>query len=95
MDLWCIFNDFSEENDINMRVFVCFCELQEVGYQHGKTVFDVWSRSGVVEKMLRDRHQEEFYNTQCKNNVRMEKKHERIYDKKVIKQSSEQSNNRI
>lgn len=43
--------------------------MQEVGYQHGKTVFDVWSRSGVVEKMLKDRHQEEFRNTQGKNNV--------------------------
>lgn len=38
-----------------------------MGYQHGKTVFDVWSRSGVVEKMLKDRHQEEFHNTQNKN----------------------------
>ncbi len=47
------------------------CVMQEVGYQHGKTVFDVWSRSGVVEKMLKDRHQEEFHNTQSKNNVRM------------------------
>uniref|UniRef100_A0A3P8WSZ4 lysophospholipase n=1 Tax=Cynoglossus semilaevis TaxID=244447 RepID=A0A3P8WSZ4_CYNSE len=46
-----------------------FDEIAEVGYQHGKTVFDVWGRSGVVEKMLKDRHQEEFYNTQCKNNV--------------------------
>ncbi|XP_040013278.1 patatin-like phospholipase domain-containing protein 7a isoform X1 [Xiphias gladius] len=46
-----------------------FDEIAEVGYQHGKTVFDVWSRSGVVEKMLKDRHQEEFYNTQSKNNV--------------------------
>lgn len=36
---------------------------QEVGYQHGKTVFDVWCRSGVVEKMLKDRHQEDFRNT--------------------------------
>lgn len=45
------------------------CVIQEVGYQHGKTVFDVWSRSGVVEKMLKDRHQEEFHNTQGKNNV--------------------------
>ncbi|GAA6073468.1 patatin-like phospholipase domain-containing protein 7a, partial [Tachysurus ichikawai] len=40
----------------------------EVGYQHGKTVFDVWCRSGVVEKMLKDRHQEEFHNTH-KNNM--------------------------
>ncbi|KAF7658943.1 hypothetical protein LDENG_00005450 [Lucifuga dentata] len=46
-----------------------FDEIAEVGYQHGKTVFDVWIRSGVVEKMLKDRHQEEFHNTQCKNNV--------------------------
>lgn len=43
--------------------------LQEVGYQHGKTVFDVWTRSGVVEKMLKDRHQEEFHNTQTRSNV--------------------------
>uniref|UniRef100_A0A7N6AFM1 lysophospholipase n=1 Tax=Anabas testudineus TaxID=64144 RepID=A0A7N6AFM1_ANATE len=47
-----------------------FDEIAEVGYQHGKTVFDVWSRSGVVENMLKDKHQE-FHNTQSKNNVRM------------------------
>uniref|UniRef100_A0A8C7UCF1 lysophospholipase n=1 Tax=Oncorhynchus mykiss TaxID=8022 RepID=A0A8C7UCF1_ONCMY len=29
-----------------------FDEIAEVGYQHGKTVFDVWSRSGVVEKIV-------------------------------------------
>ncbi|XP_056288493.1 patatin-like phospholipase domain-containing protein 7a isoform X2 [Pseudoliparis swirei] len=46
-----------------------FDEIAEVGYQHGKTVFDVWTRSGVVDKMLKDRHQEEFHNTQRKNNV--------------------------
>lgn len=46
-----------------------FDEIAEVGYQHGKTVFDVWCRSGVVEKMMKDRHQEEFHNTQSKNNV--------------------------
>lgn len=27
---------------------------QEVGYQHGRTVFDIWVRSGVLEKMLQD-----------------------------------------
>uniref|UniRef100_A0AAX7TPM5 lysophospholipase n=1 Tax=Astatotilapia calliptera TaxID=8154 RepID=A0AAX7TPM5_ASTCA len=48
-----------------------FDEIAEVGYQHGKTVFDVWRRSGVVEKMLKDRHQEEFHNTQSRSNVRM------------------------
>ncbi|XP_072227349.1 patatin-like phospholipase domain-containing protein 7 isoform X2 [Leuresthes tenuis] len=46
-----------------------FDEIAEVGYQHGKTVFDVWSRSGVIDKMMKDRHQEEFHNTQSKNNV--------------------------
>ncbi|XP_062333944.1 patatin-like phospholipase domain-containing protein 7a isoform X2 [Osmerus eperlanus] len=46
-----------------------FDEIAEVGYQHGKTVFDVWKRSGVVEKMLKDRHQEEFHNTQSNNVV--------------------------
>lgn len=72
-----------------------------MGYQHGKTVFDVWRRSGVVEKMLKDRHQEEFHNTQSKNNVRMEggEKHMgmllRINDKKAIRESSAQSNNRV
>nr|XP_046174153.1 patatin-like phospholipase domain-containing protein 7 isoform X4 [Oncorhynchus gorbuscha] len=45
-----------------------FDEIAEVGYQHGKTVFDVWSRSGVVEKMLKDRRQEEFHNTHSNNN---------------------------
>uniref|UniRef100_A0A671PXW2 lysophospholipase n=1 Tax=Sinocyclocheilus anshuiensis TaxID=1608454 RepID=A0A671PXW2_9TELE len=40
-----------------------------LGYQHGKTVFDVWCRSGVVEKMMKDRHQEEFHKTQSNNLV--------------------------
>uniref|UniRef100_A0A8C2AM38 lysophospholipase n=1 Tax=Cyprinus carpio TaxID=7962 RepID=A0A8C2AM38_CYPCA len=44
-----------------------FDEINEVGYQHGKTVFDVWCRSGVVEKMMKDRHQEEFHKTQSNN----------------------------
>ncbi|XP_025117881.2 patatin-like phospholipase domain-containing protein 7 isoform X1 [Bubalus bubalis] len=30
-------------------------EICEVGYQHGRTVFDIWGRSGVLEKMLQDR----------------------------------------
>ncbi|KFQ90745.1 Patatin-like phospholipase domain-containing protein 7, partial [Nipponia nippon] len=34
-----------------------FDEICEVGYQHGKTVFNVWCRSGVLEKMLRDRQE--------------------------------------
>uniref|UniRef100_A0A3Q3FVE8 lysophospholipase n=1 Tax=Kryptolebias marmoratus TaxID=37003 RepID=A0A3Q3FVE8_KRYMA len=46
-----------------------FDEIAEVGYQHGKTVFDVWGRSGVVDKMLKDRHQEDFHNIQRKSNV--------------------------
>ncbi|KAM7093557.1 patatin-like phospholipase domain-containing protein 7 [Molossus nigricans] len=32
-----------------------FSEICEVGYQHGRTVFDIWKRSGVLEKMLQDR----------------------------------------
>uniref|UniRef100_A0A452RID0 Uncharacterized protein n=1 Tax=Ursus americanus TaxID=9643 RepID=A0A452RID0_URSAM len=32
-----------------------FNEICEVGYQHGRTVFDIWVRSGVLEKMLQDR----------------------------------------
>ncbi|KAM7018909.1 patatin-like phospholipase domain-containing protein 7 isoform 1-T1 [Tautogolabrus adspersus] len=40
-----------------------FDEIAEVGYQHGKTLFDVWQRSTVVDSMLKDRHQEEFHKT--------------------------------
>ncbi|XP_037351260.1 patatin-like phospholipase domain-containing protein 7 [Talpa occidentalis] len=32
-----------------------FDEICEVGYRHGRTVFDIWGRSGVLEKMLQDR----------------------------------------
>ncbi|XP_012992269.2 patatin-like phospholipase domain-containing protein 7 isoform X1 [Esox lucius] len=46
-----------------------FDEIAEVGYQHGKTLFDVWSRSGVVDKMMKDRHQEEFHKTRSGNVV--------------------------
>ncbi|XP_058158775.1 patatin-like phospholipase domain-containing protein 7 isoform X3 [Dasypus novemcinctus] len=35
--------------------FAKFDEICEVGYQHGRTVFDIWGRGGVLEKMLRDR----------------------------------------
>ncbi|XP_041262387.1 patatin-like phospholipase domain-containing protein 7 isoform X2 [Onychostruthus taczanowskii] len=34
-----------------------FDEICEVGYQHGKTVFNVWCRSGVLDKMLKDRQE--------------------------------------
>ncbi|XP_035021110.1 patatin-like phospholipase domain-containing protein 7 isoform X2 [Hippoglossus stenolepis] len=40
-----------------------FDEIAEVGYQHGKTLFDVWQRSGVVDSMLKDRHLEDFHKT--------------------------------
>uniref|UniRef100_A0A672R2U2 Patatin-like phospholipase domain containing 7b n=1 Tax=Sinocyclocheilus grahami TaxID=75366 RepID=A0A672R2U2_SINGR len=39
----------------------------DVGYQHGKTVFDVWCRSGVRETMLKDQHQEEFHKSRSTN----------------------------
>ncbi|XP_072243295.1 patatin-like phospholipase domain-containing protein 7 isoform X1 [Leuresthes tenuis] len=42
-----------------------FDEIAEVGYQHGKTLFDVWHRSGVVDSMMKDRHQEEFHKTKA------------------------------
>uniref|UniRef100_A0A670KFE2 lysophospholipase n=1 Tax=Podarcis muralis TaxID=64176 RepID=A0A670KFE2_PODMU len=34
-----------------------FDEICEVGYQHGRTVFNVWCRSGVLDKMLKDRQE--------------------------------------
>ncbi|KAM6965354.1 patatin-like phospholipase domain-containing protein 7 [Aplochiton taeniatus] len=46
-----------------------FDEIADVGYQHGKTLFDVWQRSGVVDKMLKDRRQEEFHKTNTGNVV--------------------------
>uniref|UniRef100_A0A665UU20 lysophospholipase n=1 Tax=Echeneis naucrates TaxID=173247 RepID=A0A665UU20_ECHNA len=42
-----------------------FDEIAEVGYHHGKTLFDVWQRSRVVDNMLKDRHQEEFHKTKA------------------------------
>ncbi|XP_061529181.1 patatin-like phospholipase domain-containing protein 7 isoform X3 [Phycodurus eques] len=46
-----------------------FDEIAEVGYQHGKTLFDVWRRSSVVDSMLKDRHQEEFHRTKSSHMV--------------------------
>uniref|UniRef100_A0A665X3X3 lysophospholipase n=1 Tax=Echeneis naucrates TaxID=173247 RepID=A0A665X3X3_ECHNA len=57
-----------EDSPCGSIYFLFICHL---GYQHGKTVFDVWSRSGVVEKMLKDRHQEEFHNSESKHNVKL------------------------
>ncbi|XP_051748594.1 patatin-like phospholipase domain-containing protein 7 [Ctenopharyngodon idella] len=44
-----------------------FDEIADVGYLHGKTVFDVWCRSGVRETMLKDQHQEEFHKSRSTN----------------------------
>ncbi|RXN32044.1 patatin-like phospholipase domain-containing 7 [Labeo rohita] len=44
-----------------------FDEIADVGFQHGKTVFDVWCRSGVRETMLKDQHQEEFHKSRSTN----------------------------
>ncbi|TRY81936.1 hypothetical protein DNTS_013393 [Danionella cerebrum] len=44
-----------------------FDEIADVGYQHGKTVFDVWCRSGVRETILKDQHQEEFHKSRSTN----------------------------
>ncbi|XP_031426831.2 LOW QUALITY PROTEIN: patatin-like phospholipase domain-containing protein 7, partial [Clupea harengus] len=44
-----------------------FDEIADVGYQHGKTVFSVWQRSGVVEQILKDWHQEEFHKSKKSN----------------------------
>ncbi|NXX16944.1 PLPL6 esterase, partial [Podargus strigoides] len=35
--------------------------LQDVGYQHGKVVFDGWSRGDIIEKMVKDRRSADFY----------------------------------
>ncbi|XP_067868843.1 patatin-like phospholipase domain-containing protein 7 isoform X2 [Heterodontus francisci] len=32
-----------------------FNEIAEVGYQHGKTLFELWNRSGVIDNILKDR----------------------------------------
>ncbi|NXR89075.1 PLPL6 esterase, partial [Hypocryptadius cinnamomeus] len=34
---------------------------QDVGYQHGKVVFEGWSRGDVIEKMVKDRRSADFY----------------------------------
>ncbi|CAB1320046.1 unnamed protein product, partial [Coregonus sp. 'balchen'] len=76
--LWKRFNPLAEKvqvlnmAEIQTRLAYVCCVRQlelEVGYQHGKTVFDMWSRSGVVDKMMKDRHQEEFHKTKSSNVV--------------------------
>ncbi|XP_059728120.1 patatin-like phospholipase domain-containing protein 6 isoform X3 [Haemorhous mexicanus] len=38
-----------------------FDEIYDVGYQHGKVVFEGWSRGDVIEKMVQDRRSADFY----------------------------------
>ncbi|NXN27941.1 PLPL6 esterase, partial [Nycticryphes semicollaris] len=38
-----------------------FDEIFDVGYQHGKVVFDGWSRGDIIEKMVKDRRSADFY----------------------------------
>ncbi|TRZ07273.1 hypothetical protein HGM15179_019835 [Zosterops borbonicus] len=37
-----------------------FDEIYDVGYQHGKLVFEGWSRGDVIEKMVKDRRSADF-----------------------------------
>uniref|UniRef100_A0A8D2M658 Patatin like phospholipase domain containing 6 n=1 Tax=Zonotrichia albicollis TaxID=44394 RepID=A0A8D2M658_ZONAL len=38
-----------------------FDEIYDVGYQHGKLVFEGWSRGDIIEKMVQDRRSADFY----------------------------------
>uniref|UniRef100_A0A8C3LSY0 Patatin like phospholipase domain containing 6 n=1 Tax=Chrysolophus pictus TaxID=9089 RepID=A0A8C3LSY0_CHRPC len=38
-----------------------FDEIYDVGYQHGKSVFDGWSQGDIIEKMVKDRRSADFY----------------------------------
>ncbi|PKU29956.1 hypothetical protein llap_19740 [Limosa lapponica baueri] len=38
-----------------------FDEIYDVGYQHGKVVFEGWSRGDIIEKMVKDRRSADFY----------------------------------
>ncbi|XP_067320196.1 patatin-like phospholipase domain-containing protein 6 isoform X5 [Anolis sagrei] len=38
-----------------------FDEIYDVGYQHGKVVFGGWCRGDIIEKMVKDRHSADFY----------------------------------
>ncbi|CAM9586959.1 unnamed protein product [Lampetra fluviatilis] len=37
-----------------------FDEIYEMGYQHGKTVFEAWERGDVIENLLKDGQSEDF-----------------------------------
>ncbi|XP_008102001.2 patatin-like phospholipase domain-containing protein 6 isoform X2 [Anolis carolinensis] len=38
-----------------------FDEIYDVGYQHGRVVFGGWCRGDIIEKMVKDRHSADFY----------------------------------
>ncbi|XP_017597811.1 PREDICTED: neuropathy target esterase-like, partial [Corvus brachyrhynchos] len=38
-----------------------FDEIYHVAYQHGKVVFEGWSRGDIIEKMVKDRRSADFY----------------------------------
>ncbi|XP_054828826.1 patatin-like phospholipase domain-containing protein 6 isoform X8 [Eublepharis macularius] len=38
-----------------------FDEIYDVGYQHGKVVFGGWCRGDIIEKMVKDWHSADFY----------------------------------
>ncbi|XP_065610025.1 patatin-like phospholipase domain-containing protein 6 isoform X2 [Cyrtonyx montezumae] len=38
-----------------------FDEIYDVGYEHGKMVFNSWNRGNIIEKMVKDRRSADFY----------------------------------
>ncbi|XP_032533190.1 neuropathy target esterase isoform X4 [Chiroxiphia lanceolata] len=38
-----------------------FDEIYDVGYQHGRVVFEAWRQGDVIDKMVRDRRSADFY----------------------------------
>ncbi|MEE6504814.1 hypothetical protein FKM82_005346 [Ascaphus truei] len=54
-DLWIPY--FNITTDITASTMRIHTDGRDVGFQHGKTVFNVWGRSGVIDKMLKDRQE--------------------------------------
>lgn len=48
------------ENPASIIVDITMGLLQEVGYNHGKTLMNGWIKGGLIDELFKDKHSDHF-----------------------------------
>lgn len=51
---------WTPENPASIIVDITMGLLQEVGYNHGKTLMNGWIKGGLIDELFKDKHSDHF-----------------------------------